>query len=275
MLAASLISGVGKLASRAPTLSAEILVTPPTLSAEVLAKPCPVGGGDGSGEPVDEDGCPDCDAKLAQCLRHAGHAESCRSASDCHLQRVPCEKHRAKQMRDGCANANKVGSPKRGARSPSRLAFNATWWLGSARCTAPAYSPLAIAPISYTSVLGKCTHMNDFNVTNATTSEVHTVEVYVIHNELEKQPAFYMDSACTHGDEYSGDFIEGDAAFATDGSCNGWLEFSCGRVASLEIQPASAAASAVAEADLALWKRVLGHDATPGATPTSVKIVAL
>ena len=115
MLAASFIAALGKLASRAPTLSAEILVTPPTLSAVVLAKPCPVGGGDGSGELVDEDGCPDCDAKLAQCLRRAEAADSCRSESDCRLQRVSCEKHRAAQMR---ANATAAVSPESGARSP-------------------------------------------------------------------------------------------------------------------------------------------------------------
>ena len=41
--------------------------------------------------------------------------------------------------------------------------------------------------------------MGDFNVTNATTSEVSTVQVYVRHTELEKQPDFYMDNACTIG----------------------------------------------------------------------------
>ena len=48
-------------------------------------------------------------------------------------------------------------------------------------------------------MLDECTHMGDFNVTNATTSEVSTVQVYVRHTELEKQPDFYMDNACTIG----------------------------------------------------------------------------
>lgn len=118
-----------------------------------------------------------------------------------------------------------------------------------------------------------CTHMSDFNVTNVTTSEVHVVSIYVKHTELDQQPAFFLDNECTVGD--GEDYIEGDSRFVTDGSCNAWLEFSCGRTGSLKIQPASAAASAAAEEDLALWKRLWAHDAAPGATPTSVKIVAL
>ena len=76
---------------------------------------------------------------------------------------------------------------------------------------------------------------------------------------------------------------EGDKPFATDGSCNEMLEFARGRVGSLEIEPTSAGSSApqpqptwsAGKSAFALWKRALGHDATPGATKASVKIVAL
>ena len=77
------------------------------------------------------------------------------------------------------------------------------------------------------------------------------------------------------------DYIEGDKPFATDGSCNEMLEFACGRVGSLEIEPTSAGSApqpqptSAGKSALALWKRALGHDATPGATKASVKIVAL
>ena len=176
----------------------------------------------------------------------------------------------------GCAECQQ-GSQQGG--SDGKVPFNATWWLGSARCETDVStsSVLYMAPLSYSGFLGECTHMGDFNVTNATTSEVSIVQVYVRHTELEKQPDFYLDNACTIGD--GDDYIEGDKPFRTDGECNEMLEFACGRVGSLEIEPTSAGSHAQptspGKSALALWKRALGHDATPGATKASVKIVAL